>query len=260
MDMVVVGIATRSREDPQFHQLLSYLDEQGTKAQRHIVEGKTVAEARNLIINSAMDEGMDVVVFIDTDEAPASPRWLHEITDFCGADIVAGPVIPMEARNPGARYLADLEREICVAIPHDQTVMLTGNSAWKVEVFRAVKERYGYVYDESLWSRGGRRPGASRVSYGGEDWDLNFRVKEMGFKVRFNPEAGVYHDYSSITWPLSIKKRYRYCVGGALAYLKNRKIRFRGGRAAKRSSSYVLEYLIKGVALLRAILLYYGGI
>ncbi len=258
MDKVVIGIATRSREDPQFHRLLSHLDEQVERPQRHIVEGRTVAEARNLMISAAMSTEVDVLAFIDTDEIPTSREWIRQITDFQGADIVAGPVIPVEVRNSGARYLADLEKEMCIAIPQDQTVMLTGNSAWRVDVFRSVEERYGYVYDESFRYRRGR--GASWVSYGGEDWDLNLRVKEMGFKVRFDPEAGVYHDYSQITWPVALRKRYQYCVGGAIAYLKNRRLRHRVRGAIRRSSVHVLELPIRTVALLRAILLYYGGI
>lgn len=256
----LIGIATRSREDPQYLRLLTALDEQTERPPRHIVEGRTVAQARNDIVDVALRERAKAVLFIDTDETPASPRWVREITDFQGADIVAGPVIPLDIRNEGARYLADLERELVISMPQNPTAMLTGNSGWKVDVFRRIKERDGYVYDEGLWSQGDDGPGAARVSYGGEDWDLNLRVARSGFRVRFNSEAGVYHDYSSITWPLALKKRYRYCVGGALAYLKNRQLLRRAGGALRGSRQFVLDGPIKAAALFRALLLHYGDL
>ncbi|MFQ6012581.1 MAG: glycosyltransferase family 2 protein [Thermoplasmata archaeon] len=256
----LIGIATRSKEDPQYLRLLAALDDQTERPPRHVVEGRTVAQARNAIVDAAIAEGVEAVLFVDTDETPASPDWIREITDFQGADIVAGPVIPYEVRNGGARYLADLEKELVVSIPQNPTVMLTGNSAWKLGVFQQIQDRYGYIYDESLWSRGDNGARAARVSYGGEDWDLNLRAARMGFRVRFNPQAGVHHDYSSITWTLALKKRYRYCVGGALAYLKNRQLLRRAGGALRGSPQVVLDLPIKTAALFRALLLHYGDV
>lgn len=256
----LIGIATRSKVDPQYLRLLAALDEQTERPRRQVVEGRTVAQARNGLVDMALERRADALLFIDTDEIPASPHWVREISAFQGADIVAGPVIPVDVRNGGARYLADLERELVVSIPQTPSVMLTGNSAWRTDVFRQIKERQGYIYDEGLWARGNGAPGAARVSYGGEDWDLNLRVAEMGFRIRFNPEAGVYHDYSSITWPRALKKRYRYCVGGALAYLKNRRRLRRAPRALRDSPQVVLDVPIKAAALFRALLLHYGDL
>lgn len=253
----LVGIATRTRDDPQLARLLASLDEQTERPARHVVVGKTVAQARNDIVETAQERGAEAVLFIDTDETPANPDWVREITDFRGADIVAGLVIPVEVRNAGARYLADLEKALSAAVPQDQTRMLTGNSAWKVEVFRALQERYGYLYDEALWFNGSGTPGPARTSYGGEDWELNLRVKEMGFKVRFNAAAGVYHDYSDITFPIALTKRYRYCLGGSLAYLKNRG---ELGGAIVRSFGHPIDYPIRAAAFARALLLRYAGI
>lgn len=255
----VIGIATRSRDDPGFQRLLQALEEQTERPPLHVVEGRTVAQARNAIAEHALEQGYDAVLFIDTDERPASDRWVREIGDFRDADIVAGPVVPVEVGSGGARYLAEVERALVVSIPEDPTAMLTGNSAWRTSVFAAVKERYGTVYDDALWSRRGRSPGLARISYGGEDWDLNLRVQALGFRVRFNPRAEVYHDYSAITWPVALIKRYRYSVGGALALLKNRQVARRLPTAARRAT-HPLDPPIKALALVRALLLYHGGI
>lgn len=243
-DQVMVGIAARSQDDPQLARLLDRLEAQTRPAEVRVVAGadRTVAQAKNVLVDQALEAGADALVFVDTDEVPADATWVAEITDFQGADIVTGPVVPVGVETPAARYLARLEEELVAAAPEDPAVLLWENSAWRTGVFRALRDRYGYVVDEAFVR-------------GGEDWDLNLRVEAMGFRVRFNPRARVHHDYGGVTLPQAVRKRYRYCVGGALAYLKNRRPL---GGPLRRSLLHPLEAPIRAAAFLRALLLHWG--
>jgi len=61
--------------------------------------------------------------------------------------------------------------------------------------------------------------------WGGEDYDINLRAIKHGFRGKFVKDAWVWHDQSHLnSIEKVLKKRYRYFVGAAIAYLKNGKI------------------------------------
>ncbi len=52
---------------------------------------------------------------------------------------------------------------------------------------------------------------------------MNLRALAHGFRGVYVPEAWVYHDQSNLNTARGIlRRKYRYMVGGAMAYRKNR--------------------------------------
>jgi len=150
----------------------------------------------------------DAVVFLDTDQV-APPGWLAALVapiEEGRADVTGGPTRPLDPpTTEGERYLNDFEAWFYPnVVAHDMTKLPMGNSAWRVELL----ERIG-GFDE-------------RLRWGGEDYDVNLRAAKAGARAAYVPEAWVHHDQSGRNDLRSIlRRKYRYNVGAALAYMKN---------------------------------------
>lgn len=203
----------------------------------------SVVRTRNLAL--PMVAG-DVLAFLDSDEV--APRgWLAALTEPMvrgEADFTGGPTRPLgEPHNRWEAYLNAFDewfyREV---VAKDITALPMGNSAWGTQVLRAVGG-----FDE-------------RFHYGGEDYDIALRAVASGHRGLFVPGAWVYHDQSHLnTIGKLLRRKYRYSVGAAMAYRKNRVLRAKAipAVATARGFRHPLEYLsllLKPIALVHGTL------
>lgn len=170
----------------------------------HHIPG-TIAESRNKtmkIVNG------DIIVFIDSDEI-APEDWLDKITKPIRekkADFTGGKYYPLyKPKTKCEKYVNDsTEWRWNNLIKKDTTTIFMGNSAWKKEIFEKIGN-----FDEKL-------------KWGGEDYDINIRADQHGFKGKFVEDAWLYHDQSQLNSIEKIlRKHLKYYTGTTIAYLKN---------------------------------------
>ena len=187
----------------------------------------SVAGTRNSALASLA--GTDVVVFLDADQV-APPGWLAALVapiEAGRADFTGGPTRPLAPpQGPGEAYLNEFEAWFYPnVVAHDLTKLPMGNSAWRLDVLREA---------------GGFDP---RLSYGGEDYDVNLRVHRAGRRGEYVPEAWVHHDQSGRTdLRRLLRRKYRYNVGATMAYLKNGVLRQKMRDAAKNTVAFKHPY------------------
>ncbi len=149
-----------------------------------------------------------IVAFLDADEV-APPEWLRELTGPImrgEADFTGGPTKPLGSpRSRAEAYLNAFDawfyREL---VPRDITLLPMGNTAWRTDLLRSIGGFDG------------------RLTWGGEDYDVNLRAVQIGSRGLFVPSAWVYHDQSRLNTARKVlRRRYRYSVGATMAYLKN---------------------------------------
>lgn len=184
----------------------------------------------------------DVLAFLDTDEV-APPGWLAALVapiEEGRADFTGGPTRPLgPPASEGERYLNEFEAWFYPnVVARDMTKLPMGNSAWRLAKLLEVGG-----FDE-------------RLRWGGEDYDLNLRVTRAGGRGVYVPEAWVHHDQSGRNDLRSIlRRKYRYNVGAALAYMKNGVLRERMRASATGKFRHRYEtwnVLIQPLALARA--------
>lgn len=201
----------------------------------------TVAGTRESALRSL--HGTDVVVFLDADQV-APPGWLAALVapiEAGRAAFAGGPTKPLgPPRGKGEEYLNDFEAWFYPnVVAHDLTKLPMGNSAWRLDVLRAV---------------GGFD---TRLAWGGEDYDVNLRVHRAGHKGEYVPEAWVHHDQSGRNdLKRLLRRKYRYNVGATMAYLKNGVLREKMRGAARNSVAFRHPYerwnlLIQPLALVK---------
>lgn len=155
--------------------------------------------------------------------------------------MTGGPTRPFaEPVSPGEAYLNDFEAWFYPnVVAHDMTKLPMGNSAWRV----------------STLARAGGFD--ARLRWGGEDYDVNIRVKREGGRATYVPEAWVHHDQSGRNDLTSIlRRKYRYNVGAALAYMKNGVLREKMRATTQARFRHPYErwnLVIQPLALLRAL-------
>ncbi|MHB8604308.1 MAG: glycosyltransferase family 2 protein [Thermoplasmatota archaeon] len=176
----------------------------------------SVAETRASALASLA--AFEVVAFLDSDEvAPAG--WLAALVapiEADRADFTGGPTRPFApAKSKTERYLNDFEAWFYPnVVARDIARLPMGNSAWR----RASLAALGFD---------------RRLARGGEDYDVNLRAVASGMRGTLVPDAWVYHDQSGLdSFRKLVRRKWRYNVGGALAYLKNGRL---GERARTRA-------------------------
>lgn len=199
----------------------------------------SVPRSRNMGLEAL--KGMDVVSFLDTDEV-APQEWLARLTrpiQGNEADFTGGPTKAWGGKTPYTDYLQTIEDRHYRLVAKDISSLPMGNSAWRREIFDAIGG-----FDESFTSAG-------------EDYDVNLRALDRGYRGKFVPEAWVYHDQSHLDtgWKI-LKRKYRYMVGGAMAYRKNEALIRKLGRIVKQPKYWhwleVFNPPIRLLAYLRA--------
>lgn len=210
--------------------LLKSVNSQDPKPNQILTEAfGTIPQSRNKTFKESTG---DILVFVDTDQE--TPKgWLKKITDPIinnTADYVCGPTRPHPKplyQSKYNDYFAEIEKQHYYSIcKYDQSAFPSGNSAWHRKVFEEVVEKDGYLFDD-------------RFRWGGEDYDVNIRATEYGFKGLFVPEAWVWHDQSSLNSAFKIiKRKAKYCKGGAMAHVKNKTILNRLNRECPKFKPY----------------------
>lgn len=201
----------------------------------------SVAETRNRAIPEAVG---DVVAFLDADEV-APEHWLASLVEPIEAgeaDFAGGPTRPLsEPSTRAERYVNEHEawfyREV---VRRDVTFLPMGNSAWSVEIFDEI---------------GGFDP---RLTWGGEDYDVNLRAQQAGFEGAFVEDAWVHHDQSGLdSLGAVLRKRYRYMVGATVAYRKSGVLGGKAGRSLGDAARFRHPYELL-VTLLKPLALVHG--
>jgi GT2 family glycosyltransferase len=154
---------------------------------------RTIPQQRNYGLEKSVG---DIIVFIDANCIP-STNWLMNLTFPITSEnekIVAGSYRSMNTktihdddndRRYGQKYITECP---------------TMNVAFSREIFDTVG-----VFDEKM-----------KI---GEDADLCWRATFVGFKIRFAPEAKVYHDWGNQME--EFKRAFRYGRGRVRLYLKH---------------------------------------
>ena len=159
-----------------------------------------IAETRNKALE-IIDS--DIVVFVDTDQV-APESWLETITapirsGIC--DFTGGPTKHYPPKSSPETYMDELEDYMYAnLVSRDVRFLPMGNSAWNVKIFKKI----GGFNSSLLHS---------------EDYDINFKAVEAGFRGCFIEDAWVYHDHSDISsYDILIRKRYRYLKSTVKVY------------------------------------------
>lgn len=197
----------------------------------------SIAESRNKTLPKATG---DLIIFIDSDEKAPTP-WLKEIIKPIiekKADFVGGKTIPMyPPKNKVEKYIYDSSDWLYENVFTDDPSMIhMGNSAWRKEIFETIGN-----FD-------------ARLQWGGEDYDINIRAMQAGFKGLFSNEAWVWHDRGMDSLSKIFKKKYKYNIGTTIAYLKNKEFNKKSKNALKIGYKHPIElfsYLIKILSFIR---------
>jgi len=182
----------------------------------------SVGESRNQTL-PLIDE--DIIAFIDSDEIAFSD-WIEKITKPIKdgeADYTGGKCIPFHRPvTKVERYVWEKEDELFAN--YDQLSFQMGNTAWNKKIFDQIGN-----FDK-------------RIIWGGEDYDINIRATNAGFKGKYVPNAFLYHNPNIRTLSKWARKRYKYHTGSTIAYLKNN-IDIKGKQRTMDIGSHPLDYL-----------------
>jgi len=167
-------------------------------------QNKGPGAARNTGIRNS--EG-SLIVFID-DDCIASSNWLQEIIggfdDFNVAG-VGGRIKTIATKSiisEYCSYIGVMEKPI---MQGDTVKYLVGaNSSFRKEHLNAA----GW-FNET-------------IPLGGEDLDISFRLEQAGYKLKFNPEAVIYHLHKQTLKELLVTF-FKYGKGSAIFYLQGSK-------------------------------------
>jgi GT2 family glycosyltransferase len=232
----------------------------------HLIPGRSYDTRRKVIHQLVFDDKWiktcfrtDIVAWIDSDEL-AMKDWLGNLIapiEANEADFTGGPWIPTTEKSKPEKILNIIQLKNQALASKNQAYIAMGNSAWNVEIFRKVGGLDGSSESDNVdagIAKGGRVISGHFVS---EDFDLNVRAQNAGFRSRYVPEAVVYHDQSHInTFTKLIKYQYNNYVRVGMAYFKNRCPMGKFTLATKETSiSHPFELillLLKPIALLNA--------
>lgn len=166
-------------------------------------ERRGLAASRNLALERA---GRPVVAVTDDDCVPA-PGWVAALERaFAGPgapDAAAGRVLPLGPDRPGL-YAVSSRPRASRALFSGRTLPWEVGTGANFALRREWIERAG-CYDERL---GTGSPGGA-----GEDLDLIWRLLRSGARIRFEPEAVVYHERQPRERRLATRESYGRGVG-----------------------------------------------
>jgi glycosyltransferase involved in cell wall biosynthesis len=170
----------------------------------------SIAKTRYYAMIDILSE-YDIVAFIDSDEI-APPFWLEKITKDIKegkADFVGGKTIPWyPEKSKSEKFFNELEERKYQSIVSNSVYHIPmGNSAWSMKVFKKIGN---FEYETTKY-------GLS------EDFDINLRAIENGFRGIFNPEIFVTHDQSHLnTFYKVLKSSYFRFVRTGVTYRKHK--------------------------------------
>jgi len=152
------------------------------------------ATTRNVGIEEAAGR---FIFFLDADSVPA-PNWLEVMLKSIESDptvmAVGGQVQPMPTRGIVNEYY-NITNRLRTPIFDKHTgeivTIITANCGFKLDALRDV----GGFDSKNFY---GRRPG-------GEDVDLTYRLKQRGYKLKYESDAIIFHEYPKTLLSIFIK-------------------------------------------------------
>ena len=187
-----------------------------------ILPGRCI-DTRRQVIDYLIDK-TDIIAFIDSDEEAYNIWWLIELLNPIikgEADFVGGNIIPTTAKTDAERILNIIQYQSQEMYDKDISYIAMGNSAWKMDIFKKIGN-----FDASSISTKtdkdytkGKIGGSYHVS---DDYDINVRAVNAGFKGVFAKDAQVLHNQSQIdSTKKLIKYFYSQFVRTSMAYFKH---------------------------------------
>lgn len=198
----------------------------------------TPLETREKSIDYLAEE---ITAFLDSDEVPLS-NWLEDLTAPIvegKADFTGGAMKSVVSRPDFiSSYYKEIEDRVYGSDVYvDVSYMPLGNTAWKTEILRKLR------FDLRLAKSGGEA----------EDYDLEMRAIDAGYKGKYVPAALVKHfqNFPKGYWEL-MRKRYSYLLGAAIVMTKNKRLgkRAREKRMKLKHPFGKVETLMKPIALM----------
>ena len=198
-----------------------------------------LSHARNRALAWAAEEGAEVLAFVD-DDAVAEPGWYEALARRWAeappeVACIGGPIRPRFAVEP-PRWYSDAIKHVLTLLDRgpdvrdldpDREAVYGANISFRVEPLREVGG-----FDPGLGHSGGR------VFFGEEDAAQRALVR-LGYRVRYVPDAAVWHVIPAERLTRRSFLRRRYAFGVALG--------MRGGRsralAARRAAAGTLGAL-----------------
>ena len=168
-------------------------------------ERRGLAASRNLALSRA---SFPIVAVTDDDCVP-SPGWVAALARAFSEDspdtpaVITGPVLPLGPEAPGRFAVSSRTRREPAEFRGRVPPWLVGTGA-NFAVRREWIERAG-GYDERL--------GAGSAGGAGEDMDLLYRLLARGARVRYEPEAVVFHERQPIERRLATRSSYGRGIG-----------------------------------------------
>lgn len=157
-------------------------------------KARTIADQRNLGIAASVG---DVVVFLDANCVP-SPDWLERLIEpilHGNEDIVAGRITSMGRGS--IRHRMSPQASV-------KSSYLEECANMNIAIRRTVFDHVGY-FDESLGFA--------------EDFDFAWRARNSGYRICFNPDAEVLHDFGD--YREQLPRAFRYGVAKVRLYRKH---------------------------------------
>lgn len=200
----------------------------------------SLTKARNLAIVRL--RRFDYVVFIDADLV-VPPNWGNVVRKYLQhlpkPDVIVGARTHRWQAMRFAEYYAAIEQQhnddyrtlaTYVDLPIDNTV-------WRTAVFDEIGS-----FDERFLSNG-------------EDIDIGYRAIQAGLNIVFAPDLSSYHDQSHRESILRIlHRRFKYMIGGAMAYVKHDRLKNRPGRRKHYHPIEFFDFPMKVIGVCIAIL------
>jgi glycosyltransferase involved in cell wall biosynthesis len=179
----------------------------------------SINETRTQVIDYLKGK-TDIIAFIDSHEW-AEHDWLERlicpiekgIADFTGG-CVKFPLAKTEAEH----ILGKIKTKNQLMLEKDMSYLPMGNSAWKFSIFDAIG-----TFDKSSSKKdtGGTWVKDRGIS---EDFDINLRAIDYGFKGVYVPDAVAWHDESHIDRQSKvIKYFYTKFVRTSMTYFKHKR-------------------------------------
>lgn len=159
-----------------------------------------MAAARNLGARAAIDDGAELLVFLDVDCIPAPDlvggyRRAAQDPGHCGA-LLCGPVTYLPAAGPGGYDLTRLREQ---TNPHPARPA-PGNDDVLVGTEYELFWSLSFAVTQQVWDRVGGFC-TQYTGYGGEDTDFAQKAAAQGITMRWVGGAHAFHQHHSISDP-----------------------------------------------------------
>jgi len=222
---VTVAVATLDRPDSLARCLDALAAGEAPPAEILVVDQgsddrtRVVAEARGAVWirqerwglaasrNLALSRASCPVVAVTDDDCVPSPGWVAALQRTFRSpdapDAVTGPVLPLGPETPGLYAVSSRTRREPGEFQGRVLPWLVGTGA----NFALRREWIGRAggYDDRL--------GAGSAGGAGEDMDLLYRLLRRGARIRYEPEALVYHERQPLERRLATRSSYGRGIG-----------------------------------------------